>query len=53
VRPLLGGWNAWVQAGGATEPPDAPATTLPKPHVATAKASKPAPKRKTAHRRKP
>jgi hypothetical protein len=28
VRPLLNGWNGRVSSGGATESPDAPATTL-------------------------
>jgi 3-mercaptopyruvate sulfurtransferase SseA len=28
VRALLGGWNAWLAASGATEPANAPATTL-------------------------
>ncbi|HKP72162.1 MAG TPA: hypothetical protein VJT82_04435 [Pyrinomonadaceae bacterium] len=27
MRALLGGWNAWVAAGGATEPIDAPEAT--------------------------
>lgn len=28
MRALLGGWNAWLAANGATEPANAPATSL-------------------------
>ncbi len=48
MRALLGGWNAWLAANGATEPANAPATSLkggppPKP---AAKPRKPARRRK-------
>ena len=48
MRALLGGWNAWLSAGGATEPAGAPAASLKggaaaRPH---AKARRPARRRR-------
>jgi len=48
VRALLGGWNAWLDAGGATEPASAPATSLKN----GAGAKQPAKPRKLARRRR-
>jgi 3-mercaptopyruvate sulfurtransferase SseA len=48
VRALLGGWNAWLSANGATEPANAPATSL----KSGQSAKPPAKPRKPARRRR-